>query len=99
MAKNTNALITFHYEGINKSGQKISGEIQARSLALAKADLRKQGIVINKVAKKRKPLFDRKNKKITPGDITVFSRQLATMIESGIPLVQSFDIISKGQIK
>lgn len=75
----------------------MAGDIQARSLALAKADLRNQGIVVNKVAKKRKPFFDKKNKKITAGDITVFSRQLATMIESGIPLVQSFDIVAKGQ--
>lgn len=97
MDKKANPVLTFHYEGINKSGQKMIGEIQARSLAIAKADLRKQGIVTNKVVKKRKPLLDRKNKKITPGDITVFSRQLATMIESGIPLVQSFDIVSKGQ--
>ena len=97
MAKNTNIILTFHYEGINKSGLKMTGDIEARSLALAKADLRKQGIEINKVGKKRKPLFDRLNKKITPGDITVFSRQLATMIESGIPLVQSFDIVAKGQ--
>lgn len=97
MDKNANAVITFHYEGINKAGQKMSGEILARSLAIAKADLRKQGIVTNKVVKKRKPLMDRKNKKITPNDITVFSRQLATMIEAGIPLVQSFDIVSKGQ--
>lgn len=73
------------------------GDIQARSLALAKADLRKQGLIVNKLGKKRKPFFDRKNKKITPGDITIFSRQLATMIESGIPLVQSFDIVAKGQ--
>lgn len=97
MAKEANAIITFQYEGINKSGQKMTGEIQARTLAIAKADLRKQGIVTNKVVKKRKPFFDRKNKKIKPGDITVFSRQLATMIEAGIPLVQSFDIVAKGQ--
>lgn len=97
MAKNTDILVTFHYEGINKSGQKMVGDIQAKTLAIAKADLRKQGIIANKVAKKKKPLFDRKNKKITSGDITIFSRQLATMIESGIPLVQSFDIVAKGQ--
>lgn len=97
MEKNSNAALTFQYEGTNKAGQKIVGEIQARSVALAKADLRKKGIITNKVAKKRKPFFDRKNKKITQGDITVFSRQLATMIESGIPLVQSFDIVAKGQ--
>ncbi len=97
MAKTTNEILTFHYEGINKSGQKMVGDIQARSLALAKADLRKQGIISNKVVKKKKPFFDKKNKKITSADITIFSRQLATMIESGIPLVQSFDIVAKGQ--
>lgn len=97
MDKKANPVLTFHYEGINKASQKMIGDIQARSLAIAKADLRKQGIIINKIAKKRKSLFDRKNKKIKPNDITVFSRQLATMIESGIPLVQSFDIVSKGQ--
>lgn len=89
--------MTFHYEGINKAGQKMIGDIQARSLALAKADLRKQGIVTNKVIKKRKPLFDKKNKKISSNDITIFTRQLSTMIEAGIPLVSSFDIVAKGQ--
>lgn len=97
MDKTANEVLVFHYDGVNKAGQKMTGDIQARSLALAKAELRKQGIVANRVAKKRKPFFDRKNKKITPGEITIFSRQLATMIESGIPLVQSFDIVSKGQ--
>lgn len=96
MEKST-TLTIFHYEGINKAGQKMAGDIEARSLAIAKADLRKQGIVTNKVVKKRKPLFDKSNRKIKSIDITVFSRQLATMIQSGIPLVQSFDIVSKGQ--
>lgn len=93
----TTPLTVFHYEGINKSGQKMVGDIQARSMAIAKADLRKQGIVTNKVQKKRKPFFDKNNKKIKSIDITVFARQLATMIQSGIPLVQSFDIVAKGQ--
>lgn len=97
MVKQTDVVLVFYYEGINKSGQKMIGTIQAKSLAIAKANLRKQGIVVNKIAKKRIPFFDRKNKKITPGNITIFSRQLATMIESGIPLVQAFDIIGKGQ--
>ncbi|KTD61806.1 type II secretion system F family protein [Legionella spiritensis] len=95
--KNANAIISYQWEGVNKTGEKVNGIIDARSLALAKADLRKQGIITKKVIKKRKPLFDKKNKKITQGDITVFSRQMATMIEAGIPLVQSFDIVSKGQ--
>ncbi|KTD75075.1 type II secretion system F family protein [Legionella waltersii] len=97
MEKIKNPLLTFHYHGTNKSGQTMEGDIQAKSMAIAKADLRKQGIVATKIAKKRKPLIDRKNKKITQADITVFSRQLATMIESGIPLVQAFDIVAKGQ--
>lgn len=97
MDKTNATVINFQYEGVNKAGQIMKGEIQARSLAIAKADLRKQGLVVQKVVKKRKPLFDKKNKKITQGDITVFSRQLATMIESGIPLVQAFDIVAKGQ--
>lgn len=95
--KNANVLLIFQYSGVNGSGQKVSGSIEARGLALAKVDLRKQGIIVNKIVKKRKPLFNKKNKKITSGDITVFTRQLATMIESGIPLVQAFDIVSKGQ--
>jgi type IV pilus assembly protein PilC len=95
--KSANTPLTFHYTGVNKSGQKVMGDVEARSLALAKVELRKQGIVINKLAQKRNSLFNKKNKKITSGDITVFSRQLATMIEAGIPLVQAFDIVSKGQ--
>lgn len=97
MAKNTNNILTFHYVGVNNSGKKTAGDIEARSLALAKADLRKQGIIIKKVVKKRKPLFDKKNRKIKTADISAFSRQLATLIDSGIPLIQAFDIISKGQ--
>ncbi|PJD94042.1 MAG: type II secretion system protein F [Legionella sp.] len=97
MEKKLPALTVFHYVGVNKAGQKLMGDIEAKSIALAKADLRKQGIITHKIAQKRKPLFDKKNKKITSADITVFSRQLATMIQSGIPLVQSFDIVAKGQ--
>ncbi len=97
MAKNTNALINYQWEGVNRSGQISSGIIEARSIAVAKTELRKLGITIHKIAKKRKPLFDRKNKKIKQADITIFSRQMATMIEAGIPLIQSFDIVAKGQ--
>ncbi|MGC1181913.1 type II secretion system F family protein [Legionella sp.] len=94
MEKNS---LTFHYSGMNKTGLKIVGNIEARSLALAKVNLRNQGIVIKKIGPKRCLLFNKKNKKITSADITLFSRQLATLSESGIPLVQSFDIMAKGQ--
>ncbi|KTD54377.1 pilus assembly protein PilC [Legionella sainthelensi] len=97
MKKNANTTLTFHYTGINKASQKINGDIEARSIALAKVELRKQGITISKIVKKRAPFLKRKSRKVKSSDITVFSRQLATMIESGIPLVQSFDIVAKGQ--
>ncbi|AUH73059.1 type II secretion system F family protein [Legionella sainthelensi] len=97
MKKNANTTLTFHYTGINKASQKINGDIEARSIALAKVELRRQGITISKIVKKRAPFLKRKSRKVKSSDITVFSRQLATMIESGIPLVQSFDIVAKGQ--
>jgi len=97
MAKNVNELISYQWEGVSKTGQISNGITQARSLIAAKTELRKQGITIHKIAKKRKPLFSGRSKKIKQADITIFSRQLSTMIEAGIPLIQSFDIVSKGQ--
>ncbi|MFC3907560.1 type II secretion system F family protein [Legionella dresdenensis] len=95
---NTNKeIVSYQWEGVNRAGEKVNGIIESKSIAIAKADLRKQGILIKKVVKKRKPFFDKKNKKIKQADITVFSRQMATMIQAGIPLIQSFDIVSKGQ--
>lgn len=96
--KNTvNSQLTFQYVGINKIGQKVMGAINANSLALAKFNLYKQGIVINKISLKRNPIFSKQNKTVSSTDITVFSRQLVTLIESGIPLVQALDIVAKGQ--
>ena len=65
------------------------------NLALVKAQLRKQGIIPDKVKKKPKPLFGG-SKKITPFDIAMLTRQLATMMKAGVPLVQSFDIVADG---
>jgi len=96
MAKNTN-ISSYQWDGLNRSGEKANGVIEARSIALAKAELRKQGIITRKIVKKRKSLFNKKNRKIKQGDITVFSRQMATMIEAGIPLIQAFEIVAKGQ--
>lgn len=93
----TSTLISYQWEGINRSGEKINGVVEANSLAIAKAELRKQGVITKKIRKKRKSLFSKKSKKIKQVDISVFSRQLATMIEAGIPLVQAFDIVAKGQ--
>ncbi len=88
--------VSFTYAGIDKNGNKISGEIVAQTQAIAKAQLRKQGVIPKKVTKKPQPLFGSGKKPIKPADIAVASRQLATMMKAGVPLVQSYDIIGKG---
>lgn len=90
---------TFIWEGVDRKGAKKKGEIAATNLVLAKADLRRQGVNPTKVKRKAKDLFGTstpKGKKIQPRDIAIFSRQLATMMSSGVPLVQSFEIMAKG---
>jgi len=96
MAKQAQAATIYQWEGTNKQGKRAKGEIAGSSLALAKADLRRQGITPLKVKKKPKPLFGARKKKITAGDIAIFSRQLATMMSAGVPLVQAFEIVGKG---
>jgi len=87
----------FTWEGTDKRGAKLKGETKSGSIALAKAELRRQGINPLKVKKKSTPLFGGKKKKaIKAKDIALFSRQMATMMASGVPLVQSFEIIGKG---
>ncbi len=87
--------IDFTWMGTDKSGKRINGEISAKSNTVAATELRRMGIRVVRIKKKPKPLFTSKAK-ITTKDIAVFSRQLATMLEAGVPLVQSFDIIGKG---
>ncbi len=87
---------TFAWEGKDKKGNKIKGETVAINAMLVKADLRRQGVTPGKVRKKSDLFAASKKKPIKPGDIAVFSRQLATMISSGVPIVQAFDIIGKG---
>ncbi len=86
----------FTWEGTDKSGKKVKGEMSGQSDALIKAVLRRQGVNPLKVKKKPKPLFGPKKKKIKSKDITIFARQLATMMSSGVPLVQSFEIVGRG---
>ncbi len=86
----------FIYKGTDRKGKKVEGEITGTSQALVKAQLLKQGIRPKVVRKKPKPLFGGGGKAITPLDIAVFTRQMATMIKAGLPLVQSFDIVSDG---
>jgi type IV pilus assembly protein PilC len=96
MATKTAKLATFVWEGTDKRGAKVKGQTQAENPAYVKTELRRQGIVPKKVQKKSALFSGTKRKKITPGDIAVFSRQLATMLDSGVPLVQGFDIIGRG---
>jgi type IV pilus assembly protein PilC len=86
---------TFAWEGTDKKGARIKGEINGQNPALVKAQLRKQGINPLKVKKKPKPLFSA-GKKIKPLDIALFTRQMATMMKAGVPLLQAFDIIGEG---
>ena len=92
---------TFVWEGVNRRGQAAKGEIIALNSAYAKAQLRKQGIEPRKVRKAPQPLFGigsggSSSKRIKSADITFFTRQMATMVKSGVPLVQAFDIVSDG---
>lgn len=90
-------LLPFEWEGTNRKGQKVKGETSGPNLATVKAQLRKQGIQPGKVKKKSTPLLNFGGaKKITSSDITFFTRQMATMMKAGVPLVQSFDIVADG---
>ncbi len=86
---------TYLWQGTDKQGNKTKGEIQGSSQALVKAQLRKQGVKPTKVKRKAKDLFAPRKQKIKPSDIAIFTRQLATMMKSGIPLVQSFEIVGE----
>ena len=90
--------VEFIWEGKNKRGQKVKGELSGTNMAVVKAQLRKQGISPEKVKRAPKPLMGAgtKSKKIKTTDITFFTRQMATMIKAGVPLVQSFEIVADG---
>ena len=85
------------WEGTDKRGTKMKGEQQAKNANLVRAELRRQGINPTLVKVKPKPLFGGAGKTIKPRDIAVFSRQLATMMKSGVPLVLALEIIGNGQ--
>jgi len=90
----------YKWEGADKKGQKLKGEMTAETPAIIKAQLRKQGISPLKVNKVAAPLLgNSKGKPIEPADVAMFSRQIATMMKAGVPLVQSFDIIGRGHEK
>ncbi|MGB5326231.1 MAG: type II secretion system F family protein [Pseudomonadales bacterium] len=96
MATQTAKLQTYIWEGKDRAGKVAKGELTMANQALAKAQLRKQGIVVKSVKRKPKPLFGERSKAIKPMDIAIFTRQLATMMKAGVPLVQAFEIVAEG---
>jgi type IV pilus assembly protein PilC len=85
----------FLWEGTDRKGNKIKGKSMASNEAAVRADLRRQGVVPSRIKKQSPGLFAG-SARITPGDIAIFSRQLATMLAAGIPLVQAFEIVGGG---
>ena len=95
--KKAEMMPTFAYDGVDRKGAKIKGELPAKNMALAKVMLRKQGVTIKNIREKRKNILaGLSKKKVTTLDITIFTRQLATMMKAGVPLVQSFEIVAEG---
>ena len=82
----------FEWEGKDRSGKIVRGEVRAGGENQVKATLRRQGVLPTKIKKRRM----RSGKKIKPKDIAIFTRQMATMMKAGVPLLQSFDIVRRG---
>ena len=83
---------TFQWEGKNRDGKSVRGEVRAASAAVVNSTLRRQGITVGKIKKLRTG----GGKKVSEKDIALFTRQLATMMKSGVPLLQAFEIIGRG---
>ena len=97
MATGTAQPTVFLWQGRDKRGVKLKGQQIAVSPNLVRAELRRQGINPITVKKKSKPLFGGAGSRVKAKDVAIFSRQLATMLKSGVPLVTSFQIIAGGQ--
>ncbi|MBT1444000.1 type II secretion system F family protein [Shewanella sp. JM162201] len=89
----------FEWKGMNRDGKKSSGELRGASVAEIKTLLKNQGINPKVVRKKSDGLFGKSNKKITAMDIAMVTRQIATMLTAGVPLVTTIDILGKGHEK
>jgi type IV pilus assembly protein PilC len=90
-------LTTYEWVALDKRGKRMKGDMPAKNASLVKAELRRQGMNPQTVRERSKPLFGSTGKTVKPADVAVFSRQIATMMASGVPMVQSFDIIADGQ--
>ncbi|WP_267096242.1 type II secretion system F family protein [Xanthomonas sacchari] len=95
-ARSTSQQVSFVWEGTDKRGIKMKGEQIAKNANLLRAELRRQGITPSLVKPKPKPLFGSAGSKIGPKDVAFFSRQMATMMKSGVPIVSSLEIIASG---
>ena len=84
--------VIFEWEGKDRNGKTVRGELRASGEHQVQATLRRQGVLVTTVRKRRM----RSGKKIAPKDIAIFTRQLATMMKAGVPLLQSFDIVGRG---
>jgi type IV pilus assembly protein PilC len=84
--------LVFEWEGRDRNGKTVKGEMRAGGEAMVAASLRRQGIMPGKVKKRRMS----RQRKVTPKDLTTFTRQLATMMKAGVPLLQAFDIVGRG---
>jgi type IV pilus assembly protein PilC len=87
--------VPFVWEGTDRKGKKVKGKSMAANEAAVRADLRRQGVVPSRIRKQKKGIFSGGGT-ITTADIAIFSRQLATMLAAGIPLVQAFEIVGTG---
>ncbi|MBS0433253.1 MAG: type II secretion system F family protein [Proteobacteria bacterium] len=90
-------MTVYEWTALDKRGIRMKGELQARNASLVKAELRRQGMNPQSVKEKAKPLFGAAGKRVKPRDVAIFSRQIATMMAAGVPMVQSFEIIAGGQ--
>ena len=90
-------LTTNDWVALDKRGKRMKGDMQAKNASLVKAELRRQGMNPQTVRERSKPLFGATGSTVKPGDVAIFSRQIATMMASGVPMVQAFDIIADGQ--
>ncbi len=90
-------LTTYEWVALDKRGKRMKGDMPAKNASLVKAELRRQGMNPQSVRERSKPLFGATGSTVKPQDVAIFSRQIATMMAAGVPMVQSFDIIADGQ--
>lgn len=90
-------LTTYDWIALDKRGKRMKGDMAAKNASLVKAELRRQGMNPQTVKERGKPLFGATGSRVKPRDVAIFSRQIATMMASGVPMVQSFEIIADGQ--